>query len=214
MINIIRSILPKDKFTVAVSGGVDSIAAAHLLIRLYGPDRVSVCHYNHNLRQQNNLMETRVKQFCEHNYVNYSTATRERKSIKGSIEATLREDRLNFFKTLQSHIICCHHIDDAVESYVMNMLRGCPEYMPIPVSTKLESYSICRPFIRNAKAELIEYAKNNDLLDYIVEDETNVDTAYRRNWIRHDIVPQFSQFGLPKIVRKKFYNKILSSNEL
>lgn len=208
MINVARNILPKDKFTVAVSGGIDSIAAAHLLIRLYGPDKVGVCHYNHNLRPQNDLMEAKVKQFCEHNYVNYSSAIREDKLIFGSIENSLRIDRLNFFKTLNANIVCCHHINDAVESYVMNMLRGCPEYMPIPVITQLDSYAIIRPFIRTTKADLVEYAENNNLQDYIVEDETNVDTSYRRNWIRHEIVPQFSQFGLTKIVRKKFYSKI------
>ena len=110
MINISRSILPDEKFTVAVSGGVDSIAAAHLLIQLYGPDRVGVCHYNHNLRPQNDLMEAKVKQFCEHNYIEYKFAVREAKTIKGSIEDSLRTDRLNFFKTLNTDIVCCHHI--------------------------------------------------------------------------------------------------------
>lgn len=208
MISIARSILPAEKFTVAVSGGIDSIAAAHLLIRLYGPDRVNVCHYNHNLRPQNNLMESKVKQFCDHNYVNYTSAVREAKPITGSVENSLRVDRLNFFKTIKTDIICCHHINDAVESYVMNMLRGCPEYMPIPIITKLDLHRIIRPFMRTTKADLIEYAKNNDLQNYIVEDETNTNTDYQRNWIRNDIIPQFSQFGLVKIVRKKFYNKI------
>jgi len=153
-------------------------------------------------------MEAKVKQFCDHNYANYSSAIREDKPITGSIENSLRINRLNFFKTLNANIICCHHINDAVESYVMNMLRGCPEYMPIPVITQLDLYAIIRPFIRTTKADLVKYAENNNLQEYIVEDETNVDTSYRRNWIRHDIVPQFSQFGLAKIVRKKFYNKI------
>jgi tRNA(Ile)-lysidine synthase len=202
MIQVDREFVP-DNFYVAVSGGVDSIAAAHLLQRLGYV--VGIAHYNHNLREQNNLMQESVRQFAEDLGVVFKTEIREAVPITGSEEAVLRTSRLDFFKRLESNIVLCQHLDDAVESYVMNMLRGNPEHMPIPEYTPLVYSQLFRPFLKTRKQDFIDYANNNDLMKYVVEDETNKDNKYRRNWIRNEVLPQFKMYGLPKIVLKKFY---------
>lgn len=205
MIKLERSLIPSGEFYVAVSGGVDSIAAAHLLIRLYG-DRVKIAHFNHNLRDQNYTMQNAVALFGKQFYSTCKTSIRENTTILGSVEDALRRDRLEFYKSLNSHIICCHHLNDAVESYVMNMLRGCPEYTPIPASTPIgNDHKIIRPFLKTTKSDFEDYAINNNLYEYIVVDETNKDYTYRRNWIRHEVMPLFKKYGLNKIVKKKFY---------
>ena len=214
MIKVDRSLIPEGEFYVAVSGGVDSIAAAHLLIRLYGA-RVKVAHFNHNLRPQNQTMQEGVELFCHH----FSTecVVGKRDAFWTKSEDVLREERMEFFKSLYSNVVCCHHNGDAVESYFMNMLRGCPEYVPIPTCTPLDNCKLIkpkmliRPFMRTKKEDFVNYAVNNKLISYIVEDETNKDSSYRRNWIRNEILPMFKQFGLSKIVAKKFYNTV---NEL
>ena len=214
MIKLDRSLIPSGEFYVAVSGGVDSIAAAHLLIRLYG-DRVKVAHFNHNLRQQNHTMQEGVELFCNHFSTECVVGTRGAFCTKS--EDALREERMDFFKSLYSNVVCCHHNGDAVEGYVMNMLRGCPEYVPVPTLTPLDNCKLIkpkmliRPFMRTKKEDFVNYAVNNKLTSYIVEDETNKDNSYRRNWVRNEILPMFKQFGLPKIVAKKFYSTV---NEL
>jgi tRNA(Ile)-lysidine synthase len=135
-------------------------------------------------------------------------ATRPSQDILGNVEHNLRNDRLDFFRSLNHDIVLCHHLNDAVESYIMNMLRGCPEYIPIPTITQLDdsSYSIRHPFLLSPKENMMSYANSQKLNGYVIEDETNQDSKYRRNWIRNEVAPMFEKFGLEKIVKKKFYS--------
>jgi tRNA(Ile)-lysidine synthase len=206
MINIDKRRIPTYKFHVALSAGVDSIAGCHLLHRIY-KDRLKVCHYNHNLRNRNNVMQKAVEWFCEDHGIEYVIGKRDKKEIVGSVEDSLRKDRMAFFESLNSDIVTCHHLDDAVESRILRFLVGEPDdYIPIPKYTGLDNYKgIHRPFMTNRKSAFQEYAEKNDLMKYVVEDETNQDNSYRRNWVRNELLPQLQQFGLPKLVKKKFY---------
>lgn len=207
MIKVNNKILP-DNFTVAVSGGVDSISAAHLLWRM--GYNITVAHYNHNYQSCNREMMESVMDFCEDHKIKLYLEEREWRHIPdigGNVEAVLRESRMKFFRSLNQHIICCHHLDDAVEQYFLNFLRGCPEYIPIRWETLLKdsNKSILHPFLATVKEDFETYAENNDLMKYVVEDPTNKDNSFRRNWTRNEILPQFKEFGLRKIVRKKYY---------
>lgn len=199
MINVNRKILPPS-FYVAVSGGVDSIVGLHLLHRL-GYD-VRACHFNHNFQSLNNVMQKSVEWICDDLNIPLRTEKRINRRIDSNVENELRKERLKFFNSLDQKIVCCHHLNDATENYTFNFLKGCPEYFPIQEDN---GHNILRPFLRNRKILFEEYAKNNGLMKYVVEDSTNNDLNYRRNWIRNQILPQFDSFGLEKVVLKKFY---------
>lgn len=203
MIQVDRQYIPKQPFFVAVSGGVDSIAAADLLHRM-NPG-IGIFHFNHNLREQNNEMERSVAKFAlDRQLPFYFVRRSEGEDIS---EQALHKARQAAYKSLDSDIVLCHHLDDAVESYIMRTLQGNPEYVPIPRVTEFgNGKCIFRPFIRTRKSDFEEYAKNNDLLKYVVQDETNQEPTYcRRNYIRHTVLPLFDGMGLPKVVLKKFY---------
>lgn len=205
MIRIDRKLIPTYQFYVAVSGGIDSLAGAHLLHR-FNPGRVSIFHYNHNLRLQNDMMEHEVRRFAHDISIPFVTEKRDAGGL--SDEASLREDRMAAFRKLNSPIVLCHHLDDAVESYVMNMLKGKPEHVPITKMTQLvcSHSTLLRPFIRTRKKDFIDYAESNSICEYLTEDETNIDPTHcRRNYIRHKVLPMFQGMGLPKVVLKKFY---------
>lgn len=217
MIKVKKSLVPKTAFYMACSAGVDSIATTHLLHRL--GYKFKVCHFNHNLREQNNLMEHMVEVFCHDHDLELDVGwMKHEEGIEvDSSEDNLRDHRLAYFKTLNSHIILGHHLNDAVESHIaINLLNGKLNYKPIPEKTdlddglKYENYHVAnyllRPFLTTTKDDIISYAENNDLMKYVVEDETNSDNSYRRNWIRNVILPQFEGFGLEKIVLKNFYS--------
>lgn len=205
MINVDKSILPDGDIFVAVSGGVDSIVGLHLLHRLLGP-RIKACHFNHNLRPRNNVMEKAVEWFCEDNNIYLITGKRIGQMGESFTEAELREFRHKFFAAISDNIVNCHHLDDAVENYMMNCLKGCPENIPIKPVSEFDQFTIYRPFLKSRKEKFRRYAENNFLDEYVVEDETNEDSDHcRRNWIRNEILPQFKDMGLPKVVLKKFY---------
>ncbi len=204
MIRVDRKYIPDAPFFVAVSGGIDSIAAAHLLHRMY-PGKCKIFHFNHNLREQNNEMERMVLEFAEDNKI--AAYTIKRIQDGELTEKALHKARQEAYRSLNADVVLGHHLDDAVESYIMRTVQGNPEYIPIPRITGFPSgYNIIRPFIRTRKADFEKYAKNNDLLKYVVQDETNQDPTYcRRNHIRHNVLPLFDGMGLPKVVLKKFY---------
>lgn len=205
MIQLETALIPKMPFFVAMSGGVDSLAGIDLLSRL-NADRVSIYHYNHKTRPQNDEMEKVVRKYADDRGIPIQVDSR--KEGRPTTEAAMREDRMDAIRKLNAPIVLCHHLDDAVEGYILNMLKGCPEYCPIPMVTPLErSFGyIVRPFLRTRKEDFEEYVHFNALTRYLCVDETNTDSTYsRRNLIRNEVLPKFDGMGLPKVVLKKFY---------
>lgn len=202
MIHINREVIP-DTFSIAISGGVDSIACAHLLKTL--GYNFKAIHYNHNQREQNELMVDVCKKFCDDFEIELTIGECKVKYTK-NIEDNLRKERLKFFEEIGGNIIICHHLGDCVEQYMMNFLKGCPEYKPIQQISEFDKFTILRPFIKNSKSNLEDWVDRRGLSDYVVVDETNSDSKYERNWIRNEILPKIEERrGLEKVVLKKFY---------
>jgi tRNA(Ile)-lysidine synthase len=202
MIHIDKRFLP-DTFSIAISGGIDSLACAHLLKTL--GYTFKAIHYNHNQREQNELMVDGCKKFCDDHDIELIVGKCDVKYTK-NIEDGLRKERLKFFGEVGGNIITCHHLGDCLEQYMMNFLKGCPEYKPIQQISEFDKFTILRPFIKNSKSKLEDWVKAKDLWKYLVVDETNSDSKYERNWIRNEILPMIEKRrGLEKVVLKKFY---------
>ena len=211
----LMSVLKKaeGKVTVALSGGSDSVAVAHFLKTKYPKLDLWCFHYNHNLREQNNLMMEKSKEFCSEFKIPLLFGVRS--LCDGETECELRNARYKAMAGLGA-IVTGHHLDDAVESYLYNCFNGVPQYLPIPLETDYPQYRIkvLRPFIISEKFYILEYIKSNNLERFVVEDETNTDEKYRRNWLRHNIIPQINDKGynLKTIVRKKYLDYVIKQN--
>ena len=202
------------------SGGVDSIASTHFFIKKVKDtffDNVVVFHYNHNLREQNNLMQSSVEEFCRKFKFELICSKAESKGDKS--EDCCRKLRFNEMENLfkDSIIVTSHHLNDCVESYLLNCFRGKPEYNPIPFYTVTNSGNIItHPFLFTKKNDFIQYAERNKLYPYIVEDETNqITSGSRRNMIRNKIVPILDQenIGICSIVKKRMIQKLSEINQ-
>jgi tRNA(Ile)-lysidine synthase len=202
MIHINRKIIP-EQFSVAISGGVDSLACSHLLLTL--GYNFKAIHFNHNQREQNLKMVDVCRKFCD-DYKIHLTIGECRVKYTKNIEDNLRQERLSFFDEIGESIIVCHHLGDCVEQYIMNCLKGCPEYKPIQQISEFDNFTLLRPFIKNSKSNLEDWVDKRGLSGYVVVDETNSDSKYERNWIRNEILPKIEERrGLEKVVLKKFY---------
>lgn len=205
---------------IMCSSGVDSIAATHYILSKHKDKiRYQVLHFNHKLRPQNDLMQESVVRFMMEKFPSHIYYTPSR-TKHASTEAELREERLNYIRSVFHHnvIITAHHLDDCVESYLMNCFRGHTDYLPIPFWSEIKgndlytTNTMVHPFLFTKKQDFINYAIKNDLMKYVVEDETNkVTKGSRRNLIRNEIIPilQREEMGIDTIVKKKLKQRLM-----
>lgn len=230
MIKVTNSLLqetsvPRDRF-VCLSGGLDSIAAMHLLWSLKKVKGGAI-HINHKMIPEDDDIQKAVESFCEHfsiplSVVSFDEIKDDSYSLhsKMSKEAYAREIRYNCLRLFQRRrksesgrtatFITCHHLDDCVESYLMNCFKGSPEYLPIPPYNESVGLPVIRPLLTTTKDDFLQYAKNNDLLSWVFEDPMNCHLNLKRNFIRKKVLPLVSESypGLRKVVFKKFNKRL------
>lgn len=145
-------------------------------------------------------MEESVKRFCRD--FDFELKTLNGRDLDS--EDSMRKARIGgFFDKIGGNLVTAHHLDDAVEGYALNFLRGHGQFLPIPIKSNFQTGSIYHPFLLVTKERLA----NPQLSNYIVEDESNkVSVGCRRNWIRNELIPMIEEqkIGLRKIVRKKY----------
>jgi tRNA(Ile)-lysidine synthase len=208
MLTFNKKYFPNSKFILALSGGIDSIAACDFLSKK--KFNFHAVHVNNKFIEQDDQIAEKVEAFCDDRFVPYTILTAQEKYKKGSKEDFCRNVRYELLRKYADeynfNFICtAHHLDDCVESYFMNFLKGHPEHTPIQYFCKYPEVTIFRPFLLNKKSDFAEYAKKNNLAPYILEDELNADLALMRNWSRKVILPMIEQKykGLHKVVFKK-----------
>jgi tRNA(Ile)-lysidine synthetase-like protein len=209
MIKLIKNILPKEKeYFFAISMGVDSVAG-YLFLKNKGYT-VHPIHFNHKLRIQNDNMENKFVELC--NSTNEKPIIGYGENLQ--TEADCRNARLNFYKKYCSGgiIITAHHIDDYVESYLLNCFRGHPNREPFSLESQFDNFKIIHPFLLTRKKDFKQYLDRNNYLCYTIEDESNSSIkGSRRNWIRKQIVPEMikNKLSLEKFAERKI-GKLLS----
>jgi tRNA(Ile)-lysidine synthase len=208
MLTFNKSYFPNTKFIFALSGGIDSIAAAHFL-KQKGFDFVAV-HINNKFIKQDDQIAEDVQRFCYKKEIPLYIIETDEKYIKGSKEDFCRNVRYKalreYAKSQGIDFICtAHHLDDCVESYFLNFLKGCPEFVPIQFYCKYPEVTIFRPFLLNKKIDFAKHVTDSKLVEYVREDELNSDMTLMRNWTRKVVLPMIDKKykGLHKVVFKK-----------
>jgi len=203
---------------ISCSGGVDSIAVAHYVLKKLKRE-VFLFHCNHRLRPQNDEMEESVRKFAADYKIPlevWDLGSMVDVEQPNGVEALCRKLRLEGLKAVarSSRVIFAHHLNDCVESYLMNCFNGKPEYCPIPIKTNFDGTLVVRPFLLTPKKSFEDYADYNNLNDYVIADETNGNTEYRRNWVRNRALPIIGEHypGLEKVAFKRMEKEYLAEN--
>jgi tRNA(Ile)-lysidine synthase TilS/MesJ len=203
MINIIKQIVPKEKhYFLALSMGVDSVAALFWL-KSKGYN-ITPLHFNHNLRAQNAIMHDGFLKLCE--FLKLEGKSEIGVGLK--TEADCRNARLKFYSNVSQGetIITAHHLNDWVESYLINCLRGHPNHIPFELESNFDNFKISHPFLLTRKVDFKQFLDRNGWTQFVVEDETNsVIKGSRRNWIRNSIIPQMKsqKLSLEKFAKRR-----------
>ena len=181
--------LPKGKYIVAVSGGVDSVVLLDVLVQQ--PDiELIVAHFDHGIRKDSSEDRKLVATLSQKYGVTFECAEGELGS--DASEERARQARYTFLEHIRKKhaatgLVTAHHQDDALETMVFNVLRGTKRK---GMSSLQSTDTTTRPLINHTKDEIIDYARQHNLLWR--EDSTNSDEKYTRNWIRRKLLPKLS----------------------
>lgn len=188
-------LLPHSRIVIGVSGGLDSMVLLHQLGALQAKKDYSiiVAHVNHQKRHASYEEESFVQTYAlEHNYLFEST--RISVSNRGNFHAKARELRMQFFlevctKHNASTLVLAHHQDDQAETILLRFIRGThfKGYGGMQETTDLPSVQLVRPFLHNTKAQIKAYQRIHQIP--YREDESNAESIYTRNRLRHEVIP-------------------------
>jgi len=191
----VRAIPVSDRYFVALSGGLDSMAlltfALPYLLKSYKPT-IQIIHVHHGLSQY-------ADEWAEHcqsvsNAMGLVCHVEHVKVVadgKG-LEAAAREARYHVFETYLSNggvLLQGHHQNDQAETVLMRLLRGAgPEGLSgIPQQRVLSNGQLFRPWLEVSRC-LLESEIHQHSVKW-VEDDSNTDLQFDRNFLRHEVLP-------------------------
>lgn len=183
-------------YVVAVSGGVDSIVMLDLLCSQ--PDvKLVVAHFDHGIRVDSDQDRLHVQSLARQYGLPF--VHHEGRLGADASEDQARKARYTFLHQVREasgalSIITAHHHDDAVETALINMIRGTNRIGLTALASKKHIY---RPMLHLSKRDIIAYAQDQGLVWR--EDSTNIDTKYLRNYIRHKVMPNASEDDRQKL---------------
>ena len=181
------------RYLLACSGGLDSMALAHLL--LAAGIQVELAHVNFGLRgTESDGDEEFVKNWAKDRtlpiHIHHANTVEwaEKKGI--SIQMAAREIRYQFFEEIRDQhnlegIILAHHQDDQLETIFLNLVRGTGIEGLYGMSERRGW--LIRPLLPCSRAELATYME--EVKQTWREDRSNASSDYKRNKLRHSGLP-------------------------
>ncbi|MEH6358969.1 MAG: tRNA lysidine(34) synthetase TilS [Pseudomonadales bacterium] len=188
------------RIVVAYSGGLDSHVLLHCLARLRDSlsesFQLEALHIHHGISQLADDWVMHCQSVCEQLNVPVGVRYVSADQQQASLENQLREARYQVFGEVLGAgdlLALAHHADDQAETLMLRMLRGTgPQGLAgMPAQRGLGEGMLIRPLLEFSRAELEAYAQQHELL--WVEDDSNIDTRFDRNFLRHEVVPQLAR---------------------
>jgi tRNA(Ile)-lysidine synthase len=209
-----RFVSNRSRLIVGLSGGCDSTALFRLLVENWpNPSRKLIAaHVNYGLRgKQSKADEQFVRKLCAQwkvplRVLQVRNFKKKLRTDKKSLQDQARELRYTFFQKLARKerawgIAVAHHLEDQAETILDRFIRvsgakglsGLREIQVLSYSKSEPSLKVWRPLLRAKKEDLKIYLKSQNIAWR--EDLSNQKLDYRRNQIRHEILPFLTQWN-------------------
>jgi tRNA(Ile)-lysidine synthase len=190
---LMRQVRGGQHIVAAVSGGIDSVVLLHLLHRLLPSHgaALSAFHVHHGLSPNADAWENFCAELCRHWQIPFA-CRRVAVDRNGGIgiEAAARNARHAAYAALEADwVALAHHRGDQAETLVFNLLRGCG-VQGAGAMREVRDGRLLRPLLRTSRDDIAAYARDHDLT--WVEDESNADAGFSRNFLRHEILPRLA----------------------
>lgn len=183
-------------FVVAFSGGYDSMCLLDILNKA-GYD-VAAVHLNHNWRGKESLEDAKnCREFAEKNNIKFYSETLGNEIEK--TETAAREARYEFFKRCAERfnskvVFTAHNFDDNAETVLYRIIKGTGTIGLQGIAEHRDIFY--RPLLGATREEIEKYCRLNELTPNV--DSSNYNTNYKRNFIRHKILPILREIN-PKV---------------
>lgn len=193
-LNLIESVRPKEVF-LGLSAGVDSMVLAYFIHRLKSagslPQTIKVLHFDHNLRSNSQFEANFVKTACLRFGFEVLSEVWNRNdegSVDSNVESRARKARHSFFNSkvgANSILLLAHHLDDDIEWNFLSRFKS----SNVGRSSYINQWDnhIYRPFLETPKSILVDISSHYNIS--FIEDTSNNDTRFERNYLRHNIIP-------------------------
>ena len=202
------------RLVAGVSGGADSLGLL-ILLKEQCPQasrRLVVAHVNYGLRgRDSGLDEEKVRQLCRKEKITFRwlrvrNLKQRAKKEKKSLQDLAREIRYSFFQKLVQKedawgVAVAHHQEDQAETVLDRLLRGAGArglsgLRPVQIlnfSGTQRPLKVWRPFLAFSKEQIQDYLNEHGIVWR--EDKSNRKNDYRRNQIRHEVIPFLSRWN-------------------
>jgi tRNA(Ile)-lysidine synthase len=193
------------RYIVAYSGGLDSSCLLHMLrfqqlVSLsFDPkiDSILAIHINHGLSPNAKAWQLHCRDYCAQLHIPFKAIEIQvDKNSNESIEAVARHLRYAALAEVMQEgdiLLTAHHIDDQAETFLLQALRGAgvKGLAAMPDKKVFACGELWRPLLGFSRQQLLTYATEQQL--NWVEDESNLQNKYARNFLRREIFPLLKQ---------------------
>ncbi len=189
-------ISPHSSILIAFSGGVDSVVLLHILHQFAHRYawQLSALHVHHGISPHADAWAAFCEQRCTAYNISFHLEQVDITPLREQgVEAAARQLRYAAYaKHRQDFLALAHHADDQAETVLLQLLRGAgvrgTSAMPMLVSRDTQWV---RPLLGCTRVEIEDYARSHHLS--WIEDESNADDRYPRNFLRRQVLPVLVQ---------------------
>ena len=186
---------PDAGYVLAFSGGLDSTVLLHQLVcwqRQQPALRVRALHVHHGLSPNADSWALHCQHICQQWQIPCEVLHVQVDGRANGIEAAAREARYQaLFQQLQpgEHLLTAQHLDDQAETLLLALKRGSGPagLAAMPPQRSVGEHRHLRPLLDVSRQQLENYAADHQLR--WIEDESNADSRYDRNFLRQQVLP-------------------------
>lgn len=187
----------QSSFSVALSGGVDSVVLLHLMKQAqqqHSELKLEAVYVNHGLSKYADEWQGFCQSLCEELDVAFKAVHVEiYERSRTSLEAQAREAR---YQALDENcipgsvILLGQHLNDQLETFLLRLKRGSglQGLASMPQTRLLASGRVCfRPLINITREQIEQFASEFAITH--ITDDSNIDERFDRNFLRHQVLP-------------------------
>lgn len=211
---------PPQHIWIGFSGGMDSRVLLELAYITFAKNpkyKLHAVYINHGVSKDSNSWQEHCRKVCKRLSIDFQAIKlTEQYHNSSNLEAELRLARIKIWQQLLSIndiLLLAHNLNDQAETVLLRLCRGAglTGLTAIKAINYLGKIKIARPLLSYSRQQIEEFANNNQLQH--IQDDSNFNKKFARNFVRHDILPALTRYW-PAVISNisKAANRLQQAN--